>query len=142
MIIDGGKGHMGVVSEVLNNANINIPFVCMSKGVDRNSGKEQFHIPGRESFTLDKNQPVMKYLQILRDEVHNFAIKSHRRKRSKAITASSLDNIPTIGAARKQALLNYFGSFAAIADASIKELQNVEGISKRLAQIIKEHLSN
>lgn len=141
MIIDGGKGHLSTTIQVMKEMDMDIPFVCMSKGVDRNSGREQFHMPGRESFTLDKNQPVMKYLQILRDEAHNFAIKNHRRKRSKAITVSSLDNIPTIGAARKQALLNYFGSFAAIADASIKELQNVEGISKRLAQIIKEHLS-
>ncbi len=142
MIIDGGKGHLSTTLHVMQEMGVDVPFVCMSKGVDRNSGKEQFHIAGRESFTLDKNQPVMKYLQILRDEAHNFAIKNHRLKRSKAITASSLDSIPTIGAARKQALLNYFGSFAAIADATIKELQNVEGISKKLAQIIKEHLSN
>lgn len=142
MIIDGGKGHLSTTIKVMTEMGINIPFVCMSKGIERNSGKEQFHIQGRESFTLDRNEPVMKYLQILRDEAHNFVIKSHRNKRSRAITKSSLDHIPAIGAARKQALLNYFGSFAAIADASIKELQNVQGISKKLAKIIKEHLSN
>lgn len=142
MIIDGGRGHMKIVSEVLENFGLDIPFVCMSKGVDRNSGKEQFHRPNHESFTLDKNLPVMKYLQILRDEVHNFAIKSHRKKRSKAIRISSLDHIPNIGKIRKKSLLSYFGSFAAISDASVQELAKVDGISKELAQIIFDSLHN
>ncbi|GAB4168752.1 MAG: excinuclease ABC subunit UvrC [Rickettsiaceae bacterium] len=136
MIIDGGKGHMNVVAKVMKELDIFIPFVCMAKGVDRNSGKEQFHRPGKDSFTLDKNSPVMKYLQILRDEVHNFAIKSHRNKRSSAIKVSSLDHIPGIGKARKRALLNYFGSFAAIADATESELKQVDGISADLAKTI------
>jgi excinuclease ABC subunit C len=142
MIIDGGKGHMKIVSEVLAELGVELDFVCMSKGVDRNSGREQFHRPNRDSFTLDKNLEVMKYLQILRDEVHNFAIKSHRGKRSRAIKISSLDNIPKIGKSRKKALLNYFGSFKAICDATSKELANVEGISKELAEIIYQHLHN
>lgn len=136
MIIDGGKGHMGVVSEVLNNANISIPFVCMSKGKDRNSGREFFHMLNRQAFTMDKNDDVMKYLQILRDEVHNFAITSHRKKRSKAIKVTSLDQIPYIGASRKKSLLNYFGSVKAIADATVSDLQKVNGISKEIAQNI------
>ena len=140
LIIDGGKGHMGVVVNVMQNLEVTIPFVCMSKGVDRNSGREQFHIPNKESFTLDRNLPVMKYLQILRDEVHNFAIKSHRKKRSNAIKVSSLDGIPNIGEMRKRALLNYFGSFAAIADATVKELRNVNGISDELAKTIYDYL--
>jgi excinuclease ABC subunit C len=140
MIIDGGKGHMKIVSEVMNELGMQLNFVCMSKGVDRNSGREQFHRSGFDSFTLDKNLEVMKYLQILRDEVHNFAIKSHRGKRSRAIKISSLDAIPKIGEGRKKALLNYFGSFKAICDATEKELANVEGISKELASTIYKHL--
>tara|TARA_B110000503_G_scaffold142221_1_gene238303 strand:- start:2685 stop:4499 length:1815 start_codon:yes stop_codon:yes gene_type:complete len=140
MIIDGGKGHMKIVSDVMNNLNIHIPFICMSKGAQRNSGCEQFHSLGKDSFTLDRNLSVMKYLQILRDEVHNFAIKSHRNKRSVAIKVSSLDKIPGIGEARKKALLNYFGSFKEITDATIKELTNIEGISKDLAKLIYDSL--
>lgn len=140
MIIDGGKGHMKIVCEVMNNLNIHIPFVCMSKGIQRNSGKEQFHRPGHKTFTLDRNLGVMKYLQILRDEVHNFAIKSHRNKRTTAIRISSLDHIPGIGKARKKALLNYFGSFKSIADATVDELNKVDGISKELAKSIYELL--
>ena len=140
MIIDGGKGHMGVVSNIMNELKIHLPFVCMSKGVDRNSGKEQFHIPGHDVFTLDKNNATMKYLQILRDEVHNFAIKNHRNKRSSAIKHSSLDMIPAIGSARKKALLNYFGSFSAIADATEAQLKKVEGISEELAKTIYRFL--
>ncbi len=136
MIIDGGKGHMSVVIEVMKSLNLRIPFVCMSKGVDRNSGFEQFHLPDQQSFTLNRNLSVMKYLQILRDEAHNFAIKSHRNKRSSAIKLSSLDDIAGIGEKRKKSLLNYFGSFKAISDATIDELENVEGISKELAKSI------
>ncbi|MFV9850812.1 MAG: excinuclease ABC subunit UvrC, partial [Rickettsia aeschlimannii] len=106
MIIDGGKGHLGVVKEVMDKFEMNIPFVCMSKGVDRNVGLEQFHVIGKEVFTLDKNLPVMKYLQILRDEAHNFAIKNHRLGRSRAIKISSLDDIDGVGETRKKALLH------------------------------------
>jgi excinuclease ABC subunit C len=140
IIIDGGKGHMGIVQSVMEKLNIHIPFVCMSKGLERNSGREQFHQIGKEIFTLDRNLGVMKYLQILRDEVHNFAIKSHRNKRSSAIKISSLDHIPGIGEARKKSLLNYFGSFKSISDATITELEKVEGISTALAKSIYELL--
>ncbi len=136
MIIDGGKGHMGVVGQVMQEFNITLPFVCMSKGVERNAGREQFHMPGREVFTLDKGQNVMKYLQILRDEAHNFAIKGHRHKRSKAIKISSLDDIGGIGKKRKSALLNYFGSFQAIMEASMQDLTKVPGINKNIAENI------
>ncbi len=141
MIIDGGKGHMGVVMQVMESLNVHVPFVCMSKGLERNSGREQFHRLNKDVFTLDKNLPLMKYLQILRDEVHNFAIKSHRAKRSNAITVSSLDNIPGVGESRKKALLNYFGSFAAISDATITELSKVDGVSKNMARSIYEYLN-
>lgn len=136
MIIDGGKGHLGVVKEVMDKFEMNIPFVCMSKGVDRNAGLEQFHVIGKEVFTLDKNLPVMKYLQILRDEAHNFAIKNHRLGRSRAIKISSLDDIEGVGEIRKKALLHYFGSYKAVCDATIDELAKVNGINKSLAEMI------
>ena len=136
MIIDGGKGHLGVVKEVMDKFEMNIPFVCMSKGVDRNVGLEQFHVIGKEVFTLDKNLPVMKYLQILRDEAHNFAIKNHRLGRSRAIKISSLDDMDGVGETRKKALLHYFGSYKAVCDATIDELAKVKGINKSLAEMI------
>ncbi len=136
IIIDGGKGHLSVVEKLLDKFQLDINFVCMSKGINRNAGEEQFHRPNTPSFTLDKNLPIMKYLQILRDEVHNFAINTHRKKRSKAIRASSLDNIPGIGNMRKKALLNYFGSFDSISGATIDELAKIDGISKELAKKI------
>ncbi|KJV80454.1 excinuclease ABC subunit C [Rickettsia hoogstraalii str. RCCE3] len=136
MIIDGGKGHLGIVEEVMDKFEMNIPFVCMSKGVDRNAGLEQFHMTGKEVFTLDKNLPIMKYLQILRDEAHNFAIKNHRLGRSRAIKLSSLDDIEGIGETRKKALLHYFGSYKAVCDATIDELTKVNGINKSLAEMI------
>lgn len=136
MIIDGGKGHLRLVKEVMDKFEMNIPFVCMSKGVDRNAGLEQFHMTGKEVFILDKNLPTMKYLQILRDEAHNFAIKNHRLGRSRAIKLSSLDDIEGIGETRKKALLHYFGSYKAVCDATIDELTKVNGINKSLAEMI------
>ncbi|MCC8467669.1 MAG: excinuclease ABC subunit UvrC [Rickettsia endosymbiont of Eriopis connexa] len=136
MIIDGGKGHLRLVKEVMDKFEINIPFVCMSKGIDRNAGLEQFHMTGKEVFTLDKNLPIMKYLQILQDEAHNFAIKNHRLGRSRAIKLSSLDDIEGIGETRKKALLHYFGSYKAVCDTTIDELTKVNGISKSLAEMI------
>lgn len=142
MIIDGGKGHLSVVQKIMAEFDFAIPFVCMSKGPDRNAGCEQFHMPGKESFTIDKNLPVMKYLQILRDEAHNFAIKNHRLRRSKAIKVSSLDDINSVGLIRKKALLHYFGSYKAICDATIEELSKVKGISQTLAKHIFTSLHN
>ncbi|ABV73352.1 excinuclease ABC subunit C [Rickettsia canadensis str. McKiel] len=136
MIIDGGRGHVGIVKEVMDKFKMNIPFVCMSKGPDRNAGLEQFHMVGKEVFTLDKNLPVMKYLQILRDAAHSFAIKNHRLGRSRTIKLSSLDNIKGIGKTRKKSLLHYFGSYKAVCDATIDELVKVHGISKSLAEMI------
>lgn len=115
-----------------------IPIVCMSKGKDRNAGLEQFHMPNCNSFTLDKTTPIMKYLQILRDEAHNFAIQYHRKKRSKSLTMSSLDNISFIGQKRKKALLQHFGSYEAIMSAKIEDLRRIPGISDSIARKILE----
>lgn len=136
MIIDGGKGHLAVVKKVMAEFDLDIPFVCMSKGPDRNAGYEQFHMIDKDPFTLDKNLPLMKYLQILRDEAHNYAIKNHRLKRSRAIKISSLDDISSIGEVRRKALLHYFGSYKAVCEATIDELLKVNGINQKIAKII------
>lgn len=140
MIIDGGKGHLNVVQKIFEEHNIKVPFICMSKGEKRDAGHETFHIYNKEAFTIDNNKDEMKYLQILRDEVHNFAITAHRQKRSNAISASLIDEIPQIGSKRKKSLLNYFGSFSAIKEATIAELQKVDGISLSIAQKIYDYL--
>lgn len=140
MIIDGGKGQLSTAKKVMDKMDLDLNMVAMSKGVDRNAGKEIFHMINREEFTLDRNNKAMKYLQILRDEAHNFAINSHRKKRSKTIYHSSLDKIPNVGSTRKKALLNYFGGIEEIKAATIEELMKVEGISRRVAEVIYESL--
>jgi excinuclease ABC subunit C len=91
IIIDGGLGQLTSAQKIFSELNIKIPFVCMSKGKNRNAGEEYFHQTNKESFTLEKNSPVMHYLQRLRDEAHRFAIMTHRKKRSK----SFFENCPT-----------------------------------------------
>ena len=142
MIIDGGKGHLSIAQKIMTSFNLNIPLVCMSKGADRNAGLEQFHLPNTEAFTIDNNRPVRKYLQSLRDEAHNFAIKNHRLRRSKAIRISALDDIVGIGEVRKKALLHYFGSYKAISDATIDELSKIPGVNAALAENIFKSLHN
>lgn len=136
LLIDGGEGHLSSVTQVLDELNLSIPLVCISKGVDRNAGREIFHQVGKEPFTLDKNNEVMKYLQILRDEAHRFAITSHRKKRKIAMNFSQLNNIPGVGAKRRKALINHFTSIEEIRDASVEQLVKLEGISKKIAQDI------
>jgi excinuclease ABC subunit C len=136
MIIDGGKGQMSVVSAVMQELKIHIPFVCMSKGVERNAGMEQFHVPGRNVWTLERSSKVMHYLQVLRDEAHNFAIKKHRAKRAKDIRSSSLDDIDGLGPKRKRDLLNFFGSVDGIKNATINEIARIEGIGVATADKI------
>jgi excinuclease ABC subunit C len=137
VIIDGGKGQLTVAKQVAKEFSLDrIKFVAMSKGPDRNAGNEQFHTFDSKPFTLNKSLGVMKYLQILRDEAHRFAIGSHRITRSRNIIKSSLDAVPGIGPKRKKILLNHFGSVEAISNASIEELSKVETINKSIAEII------
>lgn len=138
MLIDGGRGHLTIVSEVMKNLDVadKITYVCISKGPDRNAGREQFHMEGKKSFTLPHNSPVMHYLQVLRDEAHSFAIGSHRNKRSKSIRKSVLDEIEGIGKYRKKLLINHFGSVDDIKGASLSDIKKVKGISGDLAQKI------
>jgi excinuclease ABC subunit C len=111
-------------------------LVGISKGPDRDAGREHFYMQGREPFRLDPKSPVLYYLQRLRDEAHRFAIGSHRKKRSKAIGANPLDEIAGIGAARKRALLQHFGSAKAVSAASLVDLEAVGGVSKAMAKKI------
>lgn len=138
VLIDGGAGHLTAVTKVFDSLGLTdeITFVCISKGVDRNAGRENFHMRGRDSFTLPHSDPAMYFLQVLRDEAHRFAIGSHRNKRAKSVTKSALDEIPSIGAKRKKILLNHFGSVDDIKSASREELENVSGIDTKIAEII------
>lgn len=136
LLIDGGEGHLTSADSVLRNLELDIPLVCISKGVERNAGREVFHQMNKESFTLDKSIAVMKYLQILRDEAHRFAITSHRKKRSSSMNFSELSQIPGIGPKRRKALILHFTSIDEIKNASIKQLVSLEGISKKTAEEI------
>jgi len=133
IIIDGGKGHMSVTSKIIKH----IPFVCMAKGESRNSGQETFYMRERKPFTLDNTSNIMLYLQMLRNEVHNFVINSYRKKHIKSFTKSSFDQIDGIGKIRKQRLLAYFGSIQNIKAASIEELTTIPSITKKIAEKIK-----
>ena len=138
LLIDGGKGQLSAAKEVLEDYGVldAVTLVAISKGPDRHAGREQFHMLGKPSFQLPVNDAGLHYLQRLRDEAHRFAIGTHRARRQKQISASPLDDIPGVGAKRKQALLHYFGSAKAVAGAGVKDLQKVEGISESIAQTI------
>ncbi len=141
LLIDGGLGQLNAVLEIAEAAGLKeqLKIVGIAKGVDRNAGREQFFLPGRTPFQLPVNDPILHYLQRLRDEAHRFAIGAHRNKRSKAIEASPLDSIEGIGPTRKKALLRHFGSARGVSNASLAELSQVTGVSKQLAEIIYGH---
>ncbi|MUG90066.1 excinuclease ABC subunit UvrC [Bombella sp. ESL0385] len=137
LLIDGGKGQVRVVKEMLEEKGLSsIPIVGIAKGVDRNAGREWFFVEGREPFQLPVNDAVLYYLQRLRDEAHRFVITTHRAGRSKALTRSGLDDVPGIGPARKKALLTRFGSVRQVRQAAIEELEHVPGINREMAQVI------
>jgi excinuclease ABC subunit C len=137
VLIDGGPGQLSVACQVFADLGVeDVVLVGISKGPDRDAGREHFYMPGKEPFRLDPKSPVLYYLQRLRDEAHRFAIGSHRKKRSKAIGASPLDEIAGVGAARKRALLQHFGSARAVSGASLTELETIEGVSGTLAKKI------
>lgn len=134
LLIDGGRGQLNAVHEVMDELGLDdIAVVAISKGPDRNAGKEQFHIRGQDSFTLPMDSPSMHFLQRLRDESHRFAIGTHRAKRTKQALTSPLDTVPGIGAKRKKALLTHFGSARAVSRAGVRDLAAVEGISEAIA---------
>ena len=138
VLIDGGLGQLGVACEVLESLGIrDVALIGIAKGPDRDAGREHFHMPGRDRpMMLEPRDPVLYFVQRLRDEAHRFAIGTHRAKRSKAIGVNPLDEIPGIGPGRKRALLKHFGSAKAVSRAGVDDLKAVGGISAQMAQTI------
>lgn len=142
LLIDGGAGQVSAVAEIMNELGVeDIPMVGVAKGIDRDAGKEEFHRPGERPFALQRNDPVLYFIQRLRDEAHRWAIGAHRAKRAKAVSLTPLDDIPGIGATRKRALLQHFGSAKAVARAGVADLQAVDGISEAMAKTIADYFS-
>ena len=142
VLIDGGAGQVSAVAEVMAALGVDdIAVVGVAKGIDRDLGREEFHRPGQPPFALRTADPVLYFVQRLRDEAHRWAIGAHRAKRSKAIGATPLDDIAGIGAARKRALLAHFGSAKAVARAGVPDLMAVEGISAAMARKISDHFA-
>jgi len=137
VLIDGGPGQLSIACQVFADLGVkDVAVVGISKGPDRDAGREHFYAPGKEPFRLDPKSPVLYYLQRLRDEAHRFVIGGHRKKRSAAIGANPLDEIAGVGAGRKRALLQHFGSARAVAGASLTDLSGVSGVSETLAKKI------
>ncbi len=139
LLIDGGAGQVSAVAGIMAELGVDdIAMVGVAKGVDRDHGKEEFHISGGRPFALQRNDPVLYFIQRLRDEAHRWAIGAHRAKRAKAVSATPLDDVPGIGAVRKRALLAHFGSAKAVARAGLPDLMAVPGISEAMAQQISD----
>ncbi len=137
LLIDGGRGQLAVVTETLAELGVtDLPLIGVAKGPDRDAGRETFYLNGRESFMLPPRDPVLYFVQRLRDEAHRFAIGSHRARRKSDIARNPLDEIDGIGPARKRALLRHFGTAKAVGRASIDDLRAVPGISDEMARTI------
>ena len=140
LLIDGGAGQVSAVREIMRELQVeDVPMIGVAKGIDRDLGKEEFHRTGRRPFALRRNDPVLYFVQRLRDEAHRFAIGTHRAKRAKAFTANPLDEVAGVGPGRKRALLAHFGSAKAVSRAALADLKAVDGISDALAEAIHRH---
>ncbi len=140
VLIDGGLGQLNAAREILAELGVHdIPLVAVAKGPDRDAGREWFHRTGHEPIQLPPRDPVLYYLQRLRDEAHRFAITTHRAGRSKALTRSELDDIPGVGSALKRKLLNHFGSARGVRNAALEDLANAPGIGPAVARRIHGH---
>ena len=137
LLIDGGAGQVSVVAQTMREYGVSdIAMIGVAKGEDRDAGKEEFHRVAKRPMALRHNDPVLYFVQRMRDEVHRFAIGTHRAKRAKAIGATPLDGVAGVGAARKRALLAHFGSAKAVSRAGLADLKKVEGISQRMAETL------
>jgi excinuclease ABC subunit C len=143
VLIDGGRGQLEATRGVLADLGVleQVTLVGIAKGPDRDAGREKFHMEGKPEFMLPERDPVLYFLQRLRDEAHRFAIGTHRAKRAKAQVQSSLDEIPGIGPTRKRALLAHFGTVKTIARAAVADLMQVDGISQAMAETIHGHFN-
>jgi excinuclease ABC subunit C len=140
VLIDGGEGQLAAARGVLEALEVSgIRVAGIAKGPDRDAGRERIHVPGKAPFLLDARDPVLYYIQRLRDEAHRFVIGSHRAKRTRGLSANPLDEIRGVGPGRKKALLRAFGSARGVSRASVSDLAGVEGISRSLATAIYEH---
>ena len=141
ILIDGGQGQMSAVRAILAELDITdkVTAIGVAKGVDRDAGRERFFVEGREPFMLPMRDPVLYFVQRLRDEAHRFAIGSHRARRKKEMVRNPLDEIAGIGPGRKRALLHHFGTAKAVSRAGVEDLMTVDGISERVARMIYEH---
>jgi excinuclease ABC subunit C len=140
LLVDGGAGQLAAVHEILEDLGVlGVKIVAISKGPDRNAGREWLHIDGLEPFQLPPQDPVLYFLQRLRDEAHRFAITTHRASRSKAIQQSELDSIEGVGPARKRALLNHFGSARGVKMAGFADLEAAPGINHETARRVYAH---
>jgi len=141
ILIDGGQGQMSAVRAILLELGVadKVTAIGIAKGMDRDAGRERFFIDGREPFMLPVRDPVLYFVQRLRDEAHRFAIGSHRARRRKEMVRNPLDEIAGIGPARKRALLHHFGTAKAVSRAAVEDLAQVEGVSERVARIIYDH---
>lgn len=137
VLIDGGPGQLKAAQETLAELGVNdVPLVGVAKGPDRDAGRETFYQQGREPFRLEPRDPVLYFVQRLRDEAHRFAIGSHRARRKKDIAQSGLQEIPGIGPTRKRALLHHFGTLKAIERASLADLEGVPGVNAATARAV------
>ncbi|UWU15303.1 excinuclease ABC subunit UvrC [Rhizobium sullae] len=141
ILIDGGQGQMTAVRAILEELGIadSVIAIGVAKGVDRDAGRERFFPPGRESFTLPPRDPVLYFIQRMRDEAHRFAIGSHRARRKKEMIKNPLDEIGGIGPSRKRALLQHFGTAKAVSRAALSDLMAVDGISETVAKQVYNH---
>ncbi|KMQ85386.1 excinuclease abc subunit c [Lasius niger] len=140
LLIDGGKGQVSAVKEILETLGIaNVPVMGIAKGPDRNAGREWFFVDGKKPFQLPPEDLLLYYLQRLRDEAHRFAITTHRKGRGKAFLHSKLEDVPGVGSKRRRALLARFGSLKNIGQATVEELVQVPGVSRRLSQEIYDY---
>jgi excinuclease ABC subunit C len=137
VLIDGGAGQVAAAEAALAELGIEeVEIVGVAKGVDRDAGKEVFHRSGRPPMALGHRDPVLYFVQRLRDEAHRFAIGAHRAKRAAAVRSTPLDEVPGVGASRKRALLAHFGSAKAVTQAGLADLKAAPGISDALAETI------
>ncbi|MFZ3359241.1 MAG: excinuclease ABC subunit UvrC [Xanthobacteraceae bacterium] len=138
VLIDGGQGQLSAAREVLGALGVDVPLIAIAKGPDRDAGRETFFLPGRDSFKLPPRDPVLYFVERLRDEAHRFAIGSHRARRKRDLRESGLQEIAGIGPTRKRALLHHFGTLKSIERASVTDLMQVDGISAETARRIYE----
>jgi excinuclease ABC subunit C len=141
ILIDGGQGQMSAVRKILEDLDIteSVIAIGVAKGVDRDAGRERFFVKGKPDFALPPRDPVLYFIQRMRDEAHRFAIGSHRARRKKEMIKNPLDEIGGIGPTRKRALLQHFGTAKAVSRAAISDLMAVEGISEAVARLVYNH---